>query len=222
LDQSKFGANLNPFEINLIGFENRIGRNVLPTPPVSAAPTTSPHYPALDPATDDRAPIASRPTCQPRRPASCRPRRPPLTRGNAPPHAASRPPLSPSLSPTPPPCGAHPSGPPSPPLPLKPSRRPPAKKFLPHAPFISSIHSRASHAHPHCLGVNLTGFPPPEPLLRAGLCPSITTVRRPPLVSAPLSCSFPQLTAASSPSGLPRTSGPSHPRRRPLERPRRH
>jgi hypothetical protein len=42
LDQSKFGANLNPFEINLIWFENRIGRTVLPTPPVSAVPTASP------------------------------------------------------------------------------------------------------------------------------------------------------------------------------------
>jgi hypothetical protein len=37
----KFGANLNPFEINLIRFENRIGRTVLPTPPVSAASTAS-------------------------------------------------------------------------------------------------------------------------------------------------------------------------------------
>jgi hypothetical protein len=33
---------LNPFEISLIRFENRIGRTVLPTPPVSAAPTASP------------------------------------------------------------------------------------------------------------------------------------------------------------------------------------
>jgi hypothetical protein len=34
---------LNLFEINLIRFENQIGRTVLPTPPVSAAPIASPH-----------------------------------------------------------------------------------------------------------------------------------------------------------------------------------
>jgi hypothetical protein len=74
---------LNPFEINLIRFENRIGRTVLPTPPVSAAPNASPRCPAPHPATDDRAPVASRPTCQPRRPTSRRPRRSPLSHGNA-------------------------------------------------------------------------------------------------------------------------------------------
>jgi hypothetical protein len=42
LDRSKFGVNFNPFEINLIRFENRIGRTVLLTPPISAAPTASP------------------------------------------------------------------------------------------------------------------------------------------------------------------------------------
>jgi hypothetical protein len=65
LDRSKFGANFNPFEINLIRFENRIGHTVLPTPTCQrhADRLTTPH-----PATDDWAPVASRPTCQSRRP----------------------------------------------------------------------------------------------------------------------------------------------------------
>jgi hypothetical protein len=84
LDRSKFGANLNPFEINLIRFENRIGRTVLPTPSVSAAPTASPCCPVPHQPTDNRDPVASRPTCQPRRLASHRPRRSPLSRDNVP------------------------------------------------------------------------------------------------------------------------------------------
>jgi hypothetical protein len=71
---------LNPFEIKLIRFENRIGRTVLPTPPVSAAPTASPCCLTLHPPTDDRAPVSSWPTYQPRRPASRRLRRPSLSR----------------------------------------------------------------------------------------------------------------------------------------------
>jgi hypothetical protein len=60
LDQLNFGANLNPFEINLIRFENQIGRIVLPTPPVSAAPTAS--LRRTQPLTTG-PPVAPRPTC---------------------------------------------------------------------------------------------------------------------------------------------------------------
>jgi hypothetical protein len=115
--RSKFGANLNPFEINLIRFENRIGRTVLPAPPVSAALTASPRCLAPHPAAEDRAPVASRPTCQaprstsPRlRPRASRPGRchPTLSHGAVP--TAPRAPSLP-LSPAPPPRGAHPSDP---------------------------------------------------------------------------------------------------------------
>jgi hypothetical protein len=41
VDQSKFGANLNPFEIKLIRFENRIGCTVVSAPLFSTAPTRS-------------------------------------------------------------------------------------------------------------------------------------------------------------------------------------
>jgi hypothetical protein len=64
--RSKFEANLNPFEINLIQFENRIGRTA--GPPVSAVPTASPRCLTPHQAADDWAPVASRPTCQPRLP----------------------------------------------------------------------------------------------------------------------------------------------------------
>jgi hypothetical protein len=128
---------LNLFEINLIRFENRIGRPVLPTPPVSTVLTASPHCPVPHPTTNDRTPVASRPTCQPRRLASCRPRRSPLPRqchAIALLHTVPGPPslsLSLSLSPAPPPHDVHPSGPPSPPLPVK-TEPPPAdrKNFL--------------------------------------------------------------------------------------------
>jgi hypothetical protein len=195
LDQSKFGANLNPFEINLIRFKNRIGRIVLPTPSVSVAPTASPHCPAPHPVADDRAPVASRPTCQPRRPASRRPRRSPRSRGNTPPTRAAAGPLpcqhhaatllhatpGPPLSPAPPPSGDQPSAP-SRQFPLKWSRRPPAKIFFsPHAAFISSVHARAPRICPHRPCVLLAGFPPSEPLLRAGLRPPVTAVLPPPL-----------------------------------------
>jgi hypothetical protein len=61
--------------------------------------------------------------------------------------------------------------------PLKGIHRPPTDLFLPRAPFISSVHVQALHARPHCPGVHLTSFPPPKPLLRAGLYPSVTAVR---------------------------------------------
>jgi hypothetical protein len=152
---------LNPFEIKLIRFENRIGRTVLPAPPVSAAPTASPRCLALHPAADDRAPVTSRPTCQPPRPASRRPRRPPLSRGNTPPartavgplprhrdvrHRAQAPPLPLSL-----PLRLHaaPTLPaPSPPLPFKTELPPADRIFLPLEPFVSPVHSRASHTLP--------------------------------------------------------------------------
>jgi hypothetical protein len=109
--------------------------------------------------------------------------------------------------------------PPSAPLKRAP-RRPSAEFFSPARRFVSPVHARAPHARRHRPGVHLAGFAPPETLLRAELHPSVTVVRPPP-VSAPSSCSFPRLTAASSPPGLPRAAGPSHPRRRPSERPRR-
>jgi hypothetical protein len=63
---SKFGVKSNPFEINLIRFENRIGRIVLLDPPVSAALTASPRCLASPP-------VMSQPTCQPRRPCHADP-----------------------------------------------------------------------------------------------------------------------------------------------------
>jgi hypothetical protein len=57
---------------------------------------------------------------------------------------------------------------------------PPAGRILlPHASFVSPVHARAPHMLPHRPGVRLVGFSLPEPLLRAGLCPSVATV--PPL-----------------------------------------
>jgi hypothetical protein len=60
---------------------------------------------------------------------------------------------------------------------------------------------------------------PPKPLLHTGLRPSVTAVYPLP-VSAPLSCSVPQSTAASSPPDLARATRPLHTRRRPPELPR--
>jgi hypothetical protein len=143
----------------MIRFENRIGRTVLPAPPVSAASTT----------------------CEPRRPASCRPRRPPLSR-RAP---RPRPPLalSLSLSPVPPQCGAHPSGP----LlaaPLKTEPLPAGRNFFSPARYSS---------HPST----------PErrtlvPIAQSST-PSERHCRPPPSGECPSSCSIHQSTAASSP-----------------------
>jgi hypothetical protein len=155
LNRSKFGTNLNPFEINLIRFENRIGRTVLPTPPVSAAPTASPCR--TQPLTTG-PPIASRPTCQPRRPrradpaalhcraAMRRPRAPrpgrchtdatlpccSTPRRTGPPHLSLS--LSHSAS-----TRVHPSGPPPRRFPLKRSRRPLAENFS-HPRTVHLIH----------------------------------------------------------------------------------
>jgi hypothetical protein len=132
LDQSKFGANLNPFEINLIRFENRIGRTMLPTPPVSAAPTASLRRTqplTIGPPSRPDPPVSRVNRVAPTPPSSI------VTRQRAddmPPHCSTQrpgPPLSPSLSFALPPCGVHPLGPPPRRFPLKRSRRPPAEVF---------------------------------------------------------------------------------------------
>jgi hypothetical protein len=79
LDRSKFGANLNPFEINLIRFKTESGGTVLPTPLVSAAPFRSPTFTPA-PSHCHRAPASSRPTCQPPGPRHSRRRLPCLQR----------------------------------------------------------------------------------------------------------------------------------------------
>jgi hypothetical protein len=70
LDRSKFGANLNPFELNLIRFKTESGGTVLPGPRASAAPR---HLALPHSATAHRAPVSSRPTCQPLRLTSLTP-----------------------------------------------------------------------------------------------------------------------------------------------------
>jgi hypothetical protein len=79
-------------------------------------------------------------------------------------------------------------------------------------PFVSSIHTRASHAHPHRSGIHLTSFLPPEPLLHAGLRLSITAVRPPPFGERPSELLFPsidrRLLTPGSPSSC-RTQPPS-------------
>jgi type VI secretion system secreted protein VgrG len=215
--QSKFGANLNPFEIKLIRFENRIGSTMLPAPPVSAAPTASPRCLAPHPAIDDRGPrrilahlsvtssdvVPTPPPSTVARQRAARTRHgwataTPTPRRRAAPHLAR----APSLSPAPPPHGAHPSGPPPGRSPLKQSRRPPAEFFLPRAPFVSSVQARAPHTHltqprhpPHRLPA--TGAPPPR------RTPNERSHRPPPSGERPPSCSIPQSTAASSPRWSP-------------------
>jgi hypothetical protein len=115
LDQSKFGANLNPFKINLIRLENRIGRTVLPTPPVSAAPTASSRR---------TQPLMTGPLLRPGPPVS---------------HVDRV-----ALSPAPPPHGVHTSGPPPRCFLLKWSRRPSAKNFS-HPTHRSSHPSTPEH-----------------------------------------------------------------------------
>jgi hypothetical protein len=144
LDQSKFGANLNPFEINLIRFESRIGRTMLPTPPISAAPTASLRRtqplmigPLRAPAHLSAALAASR-----------RPSRPPLSGGSAPmtcrrtaPRSAQGPlslPHSLLL------ClhAASTLWAPSPPLSIKTEPPPTGRRFFsPRAPFVSPVHA---------------------------------------------------------------------------------
>jgi hypothetical protein len=126
----KFGANLNPFEINLIRFENRIGRTVPSTPPVSATPTALPHCLVPHPTDDDRAPRCA-PTHLSATTSRCsmpRPGPPPLSLPLRL-HAASTPPG------------------PLPAAPLKWSHRPPANLFLPPR-AVRLAHPRPSAAHP--------------------------------------------------------------------------
>jgi hypothetical protein len=98
---------------------------------------------------------------------------------------------------------------------------PPTGRFPPPlAPFVSSVHTRAPHSLSPLPRHPPRRLPPPKPLLRIGLRLSVTTARPLP-VSTPPSCSVPQSTAASSPPGLPRATGPLHTHRRPPELPRR-
>jgi hypothetical protein len=152
----KVWADLNPFEINLIRFENRIERTVLPTPPVSAAPTASPcrtqpltigppsrpgppisHVARVAPTPSSYAVAQQRATHARRGRAAVAP----TTRRCTAPRRAQGPlslPLSLPL------CLHVASTPPSPPprcFPLKRSHRPPAEEFSPRAPFVSPIHA---------------------------------------------------------------------------------
>jgi hypothetical protein len=190
--RSNFGANLNPFEIKLILFENRIRRTVLPAPPISTAPTASPRCltsrpgPPVSyvvPCRADPAALhcraATRQTCAPR-PGRCR------------------------TDATPPCCSTSCPGPPS--LSRSAStRRPPLRAPSPPLPFKTeppSVHARALLTHPplprrqpHWLPA--TGAPPP--------CrtPPEHRRRRPPSGERPPSCSIPQSTATSSPRWSP-------------------
>jgi hypothetical protein len=115
-----------------------------------------------------------------------------------------------------------PLGPPPHRFPLKQSRRPLAEDFFltPCAvrlirPRPSTEHSSPSPRHPHQFPA--TGAPPPRqtPFAHHRRPPP------PPPLSAPPSCFFPQFTTTTSPPGLSRAAVPSHPRRRPPERPHR-
>jgi hypothetical protein len=116
-----------------------------------------------------RVPIAETEARRPRAPRSGRGRDAARRSEPGPTHPAPR--GDPAVGPPPPLCCPSP--------PLKRIHRPPTDLFLPRAPFVSSVHVQAPHARPHCPGVHLTSFPPPKPLLRAGLCPSVTAVRPP-------------------------------------------
>jgi hypothetical protein len=149
---------LNPFEINLIRFgnrTNRIGRTVLPTPPISAAPTASPRR---------TQPLTTRPPSCPGPPVRhvdlVAPTPPSSTVARQ--HAAAGPlphrqhfttlihatPRAPSLTLSPfrsastrrPPLRA-----PSLPLPLKLSHRP--IFFFPRTPFVSPVHAHVPRLH---------------------------------------------------------------------------
>jgi hypothetical protein len=165
---------------------------VLPNPPVSAAPTASLRCPMPQSAVDDWGPVARRPTCQPRRPASRRPRRSKLSRGNAPPASAAvgpqrhrrhatplrySTPRQVPLSPVLPPHGAHPSGAPPRRFPLKRSRRRP--NFLPLPTiFPSLLRRRATATSLTSTSSRRTALP----LTRALSSPTL----RPPHVEPPL------------------------------------
>jgi hypothetical protein len=100
----------------------------------------------------------------------------------------------------------------SPVAPLKGSHRPPADFFS-----LARRSSRPSTPErrtlfPHRPGIDLTGYPPPEPLLRAGLRLSVTVVRPLP-VSALRAAPFLNRPLPPHPPGLPRAAGALHTRR---------
>jgi hypothetical protein len=205
---------LYQFEKKMIRLENRIGRTVLPAPPVTAAPTASPRCLVPHPATDDWAPVASRPNCQPPRHASCRPRSLPLSGGNAPtpcrhaaPHRAMPPPPLPLSLPLR--LHAAPTHlPPSPPLPIKTESPLTGRIFLPARRSSRPSTPECCARFPHRLGICL-----------AGLCPSIIVVRPFP-VSTHRATPFLNRPPPPNPAGLPRAAGPLHAHRQPPELPR--
>jgi hypothetical protein len=176
----KVWADLNPFEINLIRFENRIGRTVLPTPPVSAAPTGSPCRTqplTIGPPSRPGPPISHVARVAPtpssyavarQRAAHARRGRAavaPTTRRRTAPRRAQGP-LSLPLSSALPSRGIHPSEPPSPLLPVKTEPPPAGRRVLtPRAiclahPCPSVTPSFPSPRRPH-RRFSATGAPPP-------------------------------------------------------------
>jgi hypothetical protein len=212
LDRSKFGANLNPFEISLIRVENRIGRTVLPTPPVSAASTASPCHtqPLMIGAPSCPVPPVSRvDRVVPTPPSSTVARQrathvrhgwaaaaPTTRRRTAPRHAQGPLPLPLSL-----PLCLHAASTlwaPSPPLSVKMEPPPAGRRFFsPRAPFVSPVHARAPRLCSHSPGILHASFPPPEPLVLVGLRPSVAVVR-PSSVSALRASPFPKLGLTSA------------------------
>jgi hypothetical protein len=206
---------LNPFEIKLIRFENRIGCTVPPAPPVTAASNASPCCLTPHLAANDRAP-PSHPGppvshAVPRRadPAAlhCRAT---TRRGRA--AAASTPrcraapcraqgPLSLSLSRSTS-TRRPPLRPPSPPLPFKTKSPPTGRILLPRVPFVSSVHARAPHTRPP--------LPrhPPHPLPATEAPPPRRTPperrrRVPPSGECTPSSSFLNRSPPPHPAGLP-------------------
>jgi hypothetical protein len=140
---------LNPFEINLIRFENRIGRTVLPTPPVSAASTASPRRTQLltiGPPSRPGPPVSRVDRVAPTPPSStvARQRAARARRGRAAAASMTRRRTAPrraqgplSLSSALPPHGVHPPCPPPRRFPLKRSRRVPTEDFSHPARLLS-------------------------------------------------------------------------------------
>jgi hypothetical protein len=132
LDRSKFGANLNPFEIHLIRFESESGGTVLPGPRVNAAPCRACPAPSRCPP----GPAVARSRLSATHVRACQP----LTSAPAAQAAFhhARAPLSPPLCPTRRPTPQHPSaGSRHPPPPLKRVLSPTVarKNFLPRRAF---------------------------------------------------------------------------------------
>jgi hypothetical protein len=101
-----------------------------------------------------------------------------------------------------------PSGPPSPPIPIKMEPPPTGRRFFsPRAPFVSPVHARAPRLHSHHPGIHLAGFLPPEPLLRVGLCQSAAAVF-PLSGERPLSFLTPKLELTSASPSRTGAAGP--------------